>query len=84
MHTITEDKSWDTSHGEPLKAWDDYYKWVEFVANDDFFDMVSRLKILIYIDLSALIGLTIMAPLTINMSRCLKVIILVSKSSYFV
>ena len=40
VHTITNDVNWKASWGESLKNWDDYGDWVDFVANDDFFDMV--------------------------------------------
>ena len=31
---------WDTQGGRPLKDFEHFYEWVEFVANDDFFDHV--------------------------------------------
>ena len=35
--------NWDTEGGKPLKSWDEYYKWGEFVANGAFFDHVNHL-----------------------------------------
>ena len=31
---------WDNKGGEPLKDWQDYHEWVDFVANDSFWDHV--------------------------------------------
>ena len=40
VHTITNNVDWKNSWGTPLKDWEHFHEWVEFVANDDFFDMV--------------------------------------------
>ena len=40
VHTITNNVDWKNSWGTPLKNWDKFHEWVEFVANDEFFDMV--------------------------------------------
>ena len=41
VNTITTDMNWDKSWRRPLKHWNEFPEYVEFVANDQFFDHVN-------------------------------------------